>query len=399
MSHNKHKTRIIIPDVPLFHLNWDAGDMFMNALESCLRFLDHEVNSWWLAGISGDAFKFIYDKDDIREPMRDRVPIDTVSLASSTIGWEGKWYVDEKIERTIDRIRESLEQGYPILTSNLGNQWYHGANIITGIDEDTNELFLQIGRENLSKPYAYEKVPIPESWDGPVPGSIIWGTNPIFLFKKRVEILDEEKIIAKSISQAIEIYKIKSLSYKDHPGAQKFSTPSLKGKTTNQGLAAFVELKEEIKYSEITWPVIWSITTQGGQLSYDRSNAAIFLKAIAKKDLKYTALNEIGQLFNETVINANSLKESYWNDRLSKFRNPEELLEEIYNSHSFVYNVSSLEINLVNRFQKFLPLMDTLWGPAFILDSPKRRIYNHELINKIIKNENQCFKLLERYIK
>ncbi len=97
MNSCRGKFSMIIDNVPAFFLNWDAGDMFMLTLESCLRYLGQEVNSWWLAGISGDAFKFVYDKDDVHEPMRDRVSIDTISLATVSVGWKGKWYINDKI--------------------------------------------------------------------------------------------------------------------------------------------------------------------------------------------------------------------------------------------------------------------------------------------------------------
>ena len=398
MSSNRQNTKIIISKVSSFHLNWDAGDMYMNALESCLKFIGQECAYWWLAGVSGDAFKFIYDKDDVREPMRDRVPIDTVSLACSAMGWRGIWCVDEKIEIVINHIKESLKQNIPVLTTNLVHKWYHGANIITGIDDKDKKFFLQIGREDVLKPYSYEKIPIPESWDGPIPGPITWANNPIFLLKEIVNVPGEEKIISKSLTQAVELQNIKSLPYKDHPGAQKYSTPLLTGKTARCGRSAFKELKDEIMHSVITWPVIWRITTQCGQLSYDRSNAAKFLKTFASKYPQYSNLDKISDLFNETMNNANTLKKSYWDDRLNHINNPETFLKEMYGSYSFVYNISSLEGDKLKQFRKILPVMETLWGPAVILDSSTRRMYNLKLINAIINAENHCFKLLERFI-
>ena len=371
----------------------------MHALESCLKFQGQESNYWWLAGVSGDAFKFIYDRDDVREPMRDLVPIDTVSLACSSMGWEGKWYVDEKIENVVDRVKRSLKKNYPILTSNLGSQWYHGANIITGINEESNEFFLQIGRVDLTKSYGYEKIPIPKKWDGPVPGPIIWADNPIFIFEKRIEKPNEEKTVTNSLKQALDIYNKKTLSYKDHPGAQNYSTPSLKGKVVNQGLNAFIELREEVTNSVITWPIIWRITTQCGQLSYDRSNVTKFLKTIVKKYSQFSSLEKISDLYNETMNNANALKKSYWDDRLRGIDDLEKLLEEMYNSQSFVYNISRLGTDKVNQIRNKFIVMDTLWGPAVILDSPKRRNYSLEMIDIIINNENKCIKELKKSLK
>ncbi|MFX1573687.1 MAG: hypothetical protein ACFFB0_13135 [Promethearchaeota archaeon] len=398
MKSEGHKNELVIPDVPIFHLNWDAGDMLMLALESCLKYLDQNVNSWWLAGISGDAFKFMYDKKDVREPMRDRVPIDTVSLACSSLGWEGKWYINETIDKVRNRIKHSLEQGYPVITSNLGTRWYHGANIITGINEDTNELFLQIGHEDISKSYNYKKIHIPEKWDGPVPGSIIWADNPIFILKNKTSQPEEEKIIVESIARVIDIYQGESLPYKDHVGAQKYSTPLLKGKTVNKGITAFNELKDEIKNSEITWPVIWSITTQCGQLLYDRSNASKFLKKAAEKYSQYFMLAKIADYYEEIINAANLLKQSYWDERLNKITKIEELVVKLKKGKSFVYNISNLKRDDINQLCRILPIMETLWGFTVILDNPRRRNYNLDLVDLIIDREKNCLNLFQRFL-
>lgn len=396
---SNNNSAIIIPDVPIFVLNWDAGDMYIYALESCLKFLGEKCESWWLAGLSGDAFKFVYDRDDVREPMRDRVPVDIVGLASSSIGWEGKWYFNERLDKVISYIKGSLEQGYPVLTSNLGAQWYHGANIITGINEDTNEFLLQIGREDITGSFDYERIPIPEEWDGPVPGSIIWATNPIFILEKKIAAPNEEKTISMSINRAVEIYNKKSLPYKFHPGAQKYSTVSLKDKFVRQSLNAFEELSEEVKNTEVNWTTIWSITTQIGQLSYDRLNASKFLNYIANKFTDYSRLVEISNLYKQTVDNANLLKQSYWDNRLDGINDFKKILEEIRKSKSFVYSISNLKLELKNQLQKDFPIIDTLWGPAIIIDLPNRRNYNSKLTNSIYKNEINCFNLLNRFLK
>ncbi|MFX1574941.1 MAG: hypothetical protein ACFFB0_19565 [Promethearchaeota archaeon] len=390
---------MIIENVPAFFLNWDAGDMFILALESCLRYLGQETNSWWLAGISGDAFKFVYDKEDVREPMRDRVPIDTISIACTSIGWEGKWYINEKIERSKELIMNSLEQGYPIITSNLGSQWYHGANIITGLNEDTDEIFLQIGRENLLDSIQYETISIPEKWDGPVPGPIIWADNPLFLFEKKLKQPEEESLVFESITRAVNLYRGDSLLYKSHPGAQKYSTSSLEGKSVKQGLAALVNLKEEIEQSEITWPVIWSVTTQVGQLSYDRSNAGRYLEETAKKHSQYSELETISKIYYETTHVANLIKQSYWDKRWNKTNNIEKLVEYISNSKSFVYDVSNLKAEILDHIRNRFPVIDTLWGPAVKLDSSERRIYNSNLINMILNNEKRSVEFLTKLIK
>ncbi|MFW9973021.1 MAG: hypothetical protein ACFFDF_22740 [Candidatus Odinarchaeota archaeon] len=397
IKRNKLNDELVNQNVPIFHLNWDAGDMLILALESCLKYLGQEIESWWLAGISGDAFKLVYDKDDVRETMRDRVPTDIVSIACSICGWEGKWYFDEPLETTKSRIKDSLEKGYPIITSNLGSQWYHGANIIVGINENTNHFFLQIGREDLSKSYEYEKISIPKNWDGPVPGPIIWADNPIFIFEKKIQPPYTEELLIESIERAINLYTRKSLPYKDHIGAQRYSTPSLKGKRVYLGLYAFNELRDEIKNSEIIWPVIWSITTQCGQLLYDRSNASKYLQEVSKKDPEYLLPTQIAEYYNEIARASQLLKQSYWDERLSELTKIEDLVKELKQGNSFVYKIPHMKKNFINQLRRFLPIMETLWGAAIILDNPKRRIYNLELVDLIIKKEKICLDLLQRF--
>ncbi|MFW9830135.1 MAG: hypothetical protein ACFFEY_21385, partial [Candidatus Thorarchaeota archaeon] len=231
-------------------------------------------------------------------------------------------------------------------------------------------------------------------WDGPVPGPIIWADNPIFLFEKKINQLDEKNIFFESINRAINLYKGKSLLYKNHPGAQKYSTPSLEDKSLRQGLAALDDLKEEIEQSEITWPVIWSITTQAGQLSYDRSNASRFLEEIAKKYFQYSQLKAISKLYNETSQLSSFIKQSYWDKRLNEINSLEKLIENINGSQSFIYDVSNLSAEILERIRNIFPVIDTLWGPAVKLDSPERRNYNSNLMNMVVNNEKRSLELL-----
>ncbi|MFW9830142.1 MAG: hypothetical protein ACFFEY_21420, partial [Candidatus Thorarchaeota archaeon] len=234
-------------------------------------------------------------------------------------------------------------------------------------------------------------------WDGPVPGPIIWADNPIFLFEKKINQPDQKNIFFESINRAINLYKGKSLLYKNHPGAQKYSTPSLEDKSLKQGLAALIDLKEEIEQSEITWPVIWSVTTQAGQLSYDRSNAGRFLEEI-EKYLQYSQLKAISKLYNETSQLSSILKQSYWDKRLNETSSLEKLIENINGSQSFLYDVSNLKTEILERIRNIFPVIDTLWGPAVKLDSPVRRNYNSNLMNMVLNNEKRSLELLTRLI-
>ncbi|MEJ2296140.1 MAG: hypothetical protein P8Y23_15405, partial [Candidatus Lokiarchaeota archaeon] len=92
------------------------------------------------------------------------------------------------------------------------------------------------------------------------------------------------------------------------PGAQEYSTVSLKNKFVKHSLNAFEELGEEVKNTEINWTTIWSITTQIGQLSYDRLNTSKFFNYIANKYTDYSKLVEISNLYKQTADNANLLK-------------------------------------------------------------------------------------------
>ncbi len=75
-----------IRDVPTFDRNHDAGSMAMLALEAILAAQGERWPAWWLAGMSGDAFKFVYDAGAVFEPLRDRVPLDVLTLACQAAG-------------------------------------------------------------------------------------------------------------------------------------------------------------------------------------------------------------------------------------------------------------------------------------------------------------------------
>jgi len=194
-------SRYIVPNVPAFKLNYDAGDMAILALEAVLKALDKPYPNWWLSSVYGETFKFVYDRGDVFEPMRDRVPLDIFGIACAAVGIEGRWIVNKSMKEVKKLVRNSLKQGMPVLAPYLAES-YHGMTIITGIDENEN-LLLQVGKEDLEKGHEYVAQQIPNKWNGPVPGPIIWADNPIFIIKEIENPPDENKVIKQTLNRAI----------------------------------------------------------------------------------------------------------------------------------------------------------------------------------------------------
>lgn len=111
-----------IPGVPAFPRSYDAGGMAMLALEAALKAVGDERPAWWLAGASGDAFKFAYDRGNVFEPLRDRVPADTVTLACAAAGLRGRWLTGASMDEIRGLVRDAVHRGTPVLAPFLGSQ-------------------------------------------------------------------------------------------------------------------------------------------------------------------------------------------------------------------------------------------------------------------------------------
>ncbi len=384
----------IIPDVPAFERNDDAAGMAMTALEAALATRGGGRPAWWLAGMSGDAFKFVYDRGAVFEPLRDRVPLDVLTLACRAAGWDGQWRCGLNAAQAAALVQASVQRGCPVITPFLGSKWYHGMVLIVGIDAAKGVYFLRVARERGN---GHETVCIPERWDGPVPGPLAWADTPLFLLQGRLPPPGPDEALRAALGRAVELFEGAPLPYAAHPGAQRYSEPPLAGRAAFQGEAALHALKEEVAAGGIVgFDLIWRIDAQLGQLRYDRGNAARCLRAMAEQHQASGPLQEAALHYEVTAQCAGQLQAAFWDKRLQQTAELRSLHAAIDGSASLVYAVGHLPPGELATLRCMAPVLETPWGPAAVIDAPQRRGSALELVDRIIEREHLCVALLRK---
>lgn len=390
-------SRHTIAGVPSFERNHDAGSMAMLALETVLRTQGEDCPEWWLAGMSGDAFKFVYDVGAVFEPLRDRVPLDVLSQACRAAGREGYWRLGASMEEAVALVRDAVGRGCPAIAPFLGTRWYHGMVLAVGVDEDAGAFVLQIARDDASGATDYETVAIPQSWNGPVPGGAIWADNPLFLVGERRPPSRAAQSIEEALARAVSLHAGPPLPYSDHAGAQEYSRPPLAGRVALQGEAGLRALDDDIDDGDfITFDIIWRIDAQLGQLHHDRGNAARFLRAMSREHPAKLLLLQAADLYAATAEVATRIQHAYWDKRTAGAADRRSVRAAVEDSASLVYAVGGLPAGELDALRHATPVLDTPWGAAAIADGTRRRRGMRDLVDRILEQEGRCAALLMR---
>jgi len=384
-----------IRDVPTFDRNHDAGSMAMLALEAILAAQGERWPAWWLAGMSGDAFKFVYDAGAVFEPLRDPGSVGCPDARLPGRRWAGHWRLGAQPGEVVDLVRASLQRGCPVITPFLGSRWYHGIVLIVGIDDTARQFLLRIAREDSTSAAGYQTVAIPERWDGPVPGAVAWADTPLFILDGRMSLPSREALLGDALARAADLHAGAPLSYAGHPGAQRYSDPLLSGRAARQGEAALGVLRQDLAEGELRdFALIWRIDAQLGQLHYDRTNAVHFLRAVAGEHLAGGQLLEVALCYEATARIAARIQAALWDKQLGQTPDLTGVRAGIGASASLVYAVRHLPREDIAALSRYISVLQTPWGPAAIVDSPRRRRGVLELVDGIIVNERRCVAML-----
>ncbi|MBI1907260.1 MAG: hypothetical protein HYS20_13665 [Rhodocyclales bacterium] len=404
-------TACSIKDVPSFERNHDAGSMAMLALEATLATQGESRPAWWLAGMSGDAFKFVYDTGAVFEPLRDRVPLDVLTLACQAAGWTGHWRLAARTGEITALVRASVQRGCPVITPFLGSRWYHGMVLIVGIDDTARQFVLRTAREDSRSCAGYQTVAMPEHWDGPVPGGVAWADTPLFVLAGRVSPPAPDALLGDALARAAQLHAGAPLPYADHPGAQRYSDAPLAGRAARQGEAALGALRQDLAEAELgDFALIWRIDAQLGQLHYDRANAAHFLRAVARANPARGAhflravvgahpargpLLEAALCYEATARIAARVQAALWDKQLRQTPDLTGVRTGIDAGTSLVHALGHLPREDIAALGRDVAVLETPWGPAAIVDSPRRRQCILDLVDGIIANERRCVAMLQ----
>jgi hypothetical protein len=399
--------------VKAFPRDYDSGSMAVRSLMSCLESYHLTYQYARLLGVSGAAFKFVYDSTEAYEPLRDLSPIDVLGTACAAMGFEdAHWMVDEPIEVVKRVVKGEIDAGRPVIAPFLATHEYHGFTIITGYDYDEDLFHLQ-GAFHTPEGAAIPdgiSVPVPEAWDGPTVSPAGWAGNPVFVIGERSgEGTGYVQYYKDIVESGIGAMRGGRLTYGSRPGEHVYmSTPG--PHEASYGLEAYGILSSDVGSSELTRVVegdtllnfgfIWRIDAQVGQLEHDRRNGALFLRYLRQglPAKRVPLLEEIIDNFNRTADDAADLRKVFWDD-VRKAREARITRDEV---PGYVASSKSIVIGVVDDkwYVRELEgqgygIYSSPWGPVVVNDSEEKRLQARLLVRSLQSRERQSLSMLE----
>lgn len=395
----------VLDEIKGFDLDYDSGNMGIHALSSCIESAKGATPYHTLVGLSGSAFKFVYDSTEAYEPLRDLYPMDALRKAARAMGFpNARWEVNESIDTVKLLIKNEIDGGRPLVAPFLKDDAYHGFFIITGYDYGRNVLYLQ-GALGLDS--GYVSVTVPDSWDGPTASPGGWAGNPVFMLGEgRHSVKKDGTMEREAVREGIQAYRGGTLEYGTHPGEERYmGTPgphaAYYGLPAYDILSADVE-KEPILVNDngaeaVGFGFIWRLDSQLGQLEHDRYHGTAYLRALSGflPPEHMVLLAEVVDNFEKVVGDVQALRRVFWHPIPEQCAGPEDVIRYVEREKSIVYWVPDVEHMLMGLEARGLETRPTPWGPVIVLDSAEKRLRAKVLVKSIASREKNSLYILE----
>jgi hypothetical protein len=351
----------------------------------------------YLVGLSGAAFKFVYDSLESYEPLRDACPVDILTRASMALGFhEAHWELDQPIEVVKDLIKCEIDSGRPVIAPYLKPDAYHGFCVITGYDYEQNVFYLQGAFSQQGKELA---IPVPDGWDGPTASPAGWATNPIFIIgPKTGEHMSSDEIAMSTFTDGVRLMKGGELVYGGHPGEAEYMgkagpRQALYGLPAFDLLSLDIEnealVKDEGGAPAVNFGLIWRIDAQLGQLEHDRDAAADLLKFLtnsvpAEKSME---VKEAIRDFEQVKEHARGLRSIFWCVVPPDVGGSAAISKYITDSPSMVFRITVDEGVRSDLKANGYGVFKTPWGWVAIHDTHQKRMLAKTALRQIIVRE------------
>ena len=390
--------------IKAFDLDYDSGSMALHALQSAFGAYDFGLGYQRLVGVSGVAFKFVYDSTEAFEPLRDIYPMDALTGVSRELGFDdARWVTGEPIETVKDVIKREIDSGRPVLAPYLKVDDYHGFFIVTGYDFEKGLFYLQSAFEGDS---GYVTVPIPEAWDGPTASPAGWATNPVFVIGERKRKGQEVAMAGRGpVEVAISAMKGGRLMYGTHGGEHPYMGrpgphEAVYGLPAYDLLSRDIEDRSLIKTRDgevvLDFAFIWRIDSQLGQLEHDRSNGGYFTRLVSMelpRD-KAAEMSEIRWNLEATAGDAAELRRFFWHE-IPDTIEAGDVAGYVRASSSIVFKLPDVG-GLRDRLRgEGFDTFETVWGLVLIDDSHEKRMLAKTEMRSIVVREQWTLEMLE----
>ncbi len=384
----------LIPGVPSYKRETDSGNMAFLAAQAALSVLGVARGLPQLAGASGDAFKFVYDRAPIFEPLRDLRPWDSLARACAACGLRAEWVPDATLDHVRGQVSAHAAIGQPVLTSNLPGGDYHGFFLLVGYDEDDDTLRYQQAHDTPASNAPYGSLKLSDSvrWDGPVAGPPHWASFPLLVIRGPLyDPPDEAAQRREALQTALDVLDGEAVAYGSHPGAQAYASVPLAGRAARQGLVALDHLALDLAEADLSdFATIWRLDAQLGQLAWDRELAALYLESWAGD-----APADLIAQYQTIAHTARTLLARNWERRSASITRLRDLQTFIEGTAAYVYALPS-DPQVQEGLRDQGKLLQTPWGAALLVETPKRREGAVRLARRLLDRERDAGPLLKR---
>ncbi len=384
----------VIPDVPAFKLEYASGNMAFLAAQAALSAVGKGHSLAYLAGASGDAFKFVYDGAPVREPLRDLRPADSLARAFAACGLRAEWIPDATLDHVRGQVEAHAEIGQPILTAFLPGEDYHGCFLLVGYDEDSDILYYQRAYESPSQdmPYRTLKLDAATDWDGPVTGPPHWLSFPMLVIRGPLyDPPDAAALRQAALQGALDALQGDPIPYPTHPGAGQYARVPLEGRAALQGLAALAQVAADLREADLRdFATIWRLDAQLMQLAWDRELAALYLES-REGDGPPALIAR----YRTIAHTARTLGTRNWERRSMAMNRPAELRAFIEGTAAYLYALPE-DDRLRDAVRDLGTPIQTVWGSALLVATAERREGAARLAERLHDLEAACAPLLEQ---
>lgn len=382
----------IVAKVPAFKSEPEAGHMAFLAAQAALSAMGAERSLAHLAGASGDAFKFVYDRAPVRAPLRDLRPADTLARAFAACGLRAEWVPDATLDHVRGQVEAHAEIGQPVLAGGLPGTPEGAFCLLIGYDEDSDSLSILDPAANPLTPAPPRRLSLADSpaWDGPRTGPPHWASFPMLVVRGPLyDPPDEQSQRREALQAALDVIDGEPLAYPDHPGAQAQADVPLAGRAAPQGPAALDALAEDLAEADLGDPALrWRVAAQLAQLAWDRHLAVVYLESWAGN-----APAELIAHYRSLAHSARTLLSRNQELRGATMDCVDDLKLFISGTAAYCYALPT-DPKLLDGVADLGQRLATPAGPVLLVDSPKRRASAVKLAGRLAEQERACRALL-----
>jgi len=188
---------------------------YMVALQAVLAYRGEQIDPSYLTGISGEAFKFYYDRRDPSD-VAALSPFDPLPNVCDALGYAHAYSYNEEPDEAWIRLKGWIDMGYPVMACSGG--WRSRWGVVVGYEEENHRAYLRqppdpyrrMGRGGGPPPRRpsgeYETMgAFLKEWMGSWPGRADRFGNPQFVVGNKIGGLDPKDAVLQSLRNAVKL--------------------------------------------------------------------------------------------------------------------------------------------------------------------------------------------------